>query len=141
MATRRVPTEVVITAIVAALRGSTGVTGLATGGAFNNVPQGTVPPYVEVTAPTDRREDTIGRFGAITFVDVKVVSQYAGDQEASRILDQCIRALDFQKPAMAGHTCLGLSWENSIRYSDVVSGLTTRYHVATCRVWTEQSST
>jgi hypothetical protein len=131
----------VLTAMVTTLKGSTGVTGLATGGVYNNVPQNTPYPYVEVTAPTDRRQDTYGRFGASTLVDVKVVSQYRGDQEAARILDQCIRALDFQKPTMSGHTCLGISWEGNERFAEEVAGVVTRYHVATCRVWTEQSST
>jgi hypothetical protein len=137
---RRSSVDATLAAIVLALKSSTGVTGLATGGIFNNVPQNTPYPYVVVTSPTDRREDTCGRFGSVLLVDVKAVSQYDGDKEAAGILDQCIQALNFQKPAASGHTVLGMTWENSERFQEVVNGIPTRHHVATLRVWTEQSS-
>jgi hypothetical protein len=141
---RRSSVEAVLTAIVTVLRASAGVTALTATGAgsiVNNVPQDTPYPYVEVTSPTDRREDTCGRFGSSVLVDVKVISQARGDQEAARLLAACVQALDFQKPALTAHTTLGLTWESSDRFRDVVNAIVTRYHVATFRAWTEQSST
>ncbi len=136
---RRLAIEPVIAAIVTTLRGSTGLTPLVTG-VYNNVPQGTVYPYVEVTAPTTRRLDTWGRFGLQALVDVKVISQGEGDRDGTRILDQCIRALDFQRPTLTGHTMLGLAFDESVAYPETINGVTTRYHVATFRAWSEQSS-
>ena len=138
---RQVPTEAVITAVVSTLNNSTDVTGLATGGVFNNVPQGTAFPYVEVTSPTERRFDTASRFGAEVLVNIKAVSQGRGDQEASRILDRCVRALNFAQLTLTSpQASLGITWENSERYADVINGVTTRYHVGMFRVWTEQTA-
>ena len=137
MAIRRSPVEAVLTATVAALKASTGLTPLVTG-VFNDVPQGTAYPYVVVTAPTNRRQDTWGCLGSAALIDVKAVSQYRGDREAERILDQCIRTLNFEELSMSGHRMLGLAWDSSDRFQDVVNGVPTRYHVATLRAWTEQ---
>jgi hypothetical protein len=137
---RRSPVAAVIGAIVTTLKSSTGVTGLATGGVYNHVPQGTSYPYVVVSSPTGRRQDTFGRFGGETLIDIKAVSQYQGDRDAANILDHCGRALDLQPLATTQHTTLGIAWETDDRFAEVVNGLVTRHHVATYRVWTEQSS-
>ncbi len=136
---RHVAVEAVLTAVVTTLKASAGVMALVTG-VFNHVPQGTAYPYVQVTSPTDRRVDTMGRFGAETLVDVKVVSQAQGDQEAARVLDQCVRALDLQPLTLTDHAGLGIAWESSDRFAEVVNAVITRHHVATFRVWTEQSA-
>jgi hypothetical protein len=138
---RRAADEALLTAIVTTLKATTGLTALATGGIYNNVPQDTPFPYVEVIAPTGRRQDTMGRYGAETLVDVKACSQGAGDQQGLRIRDQVIRALDMQHPTASEHTVLGIAWETNEKYDEVITGIRTRYHVATFRVWTEQSST
>lgn len=143
MAARRSPIEAVLTGIVTTLKNSTGVTGLVSTRVYNNVPQtqdGGPYPYLVVTSPTDRREDTMGRFGASVLVDVKAVSQYQGDKEAAQILDHCRRALNFVQPTVSGHAILGMTWENGDRFLEVVNGIPTRHHVDTFRVWTEQSS-
>lgn len=137
---RTSPVEDILTAVVTTLKAASAVTTLATGGIFNNVPQQTAYPYIVVTSPTDRREDTMGRFGDAALVDVKAVSQAKGDQEASRILDACITALDFQQPAMSNHVALGLAWESTDRFEEIVNAIRTRTHVATFRVWTEQNT-
>ncbi len=138
---RAIPTEAVLTAIVATLQGTSAVTTLATGGVYNNVPAGTPFPYVEVTAPADRRLDTMGRFGAETVVNVKAVSQAFGDREASRILAACTQALNFASLSLTSpQASLGITWDNSDRYAEVINGVTTRHHVGIFRVWTEQTS-
>jgi hypothetical protein len=137
---RRSPDAVVIGGVVNALLGSTGVTGLVSTRVYNHVPQNTAYPLVKVTLPTTRREDTLGRYGALGLVDVDVISQGFGDLEGTQILDQCVRALDFEPPATTGHTSLGLNYDETTRFSEVVNGIVTRHHVASFRYWTEQSS-
>lgn len=137
---RRSPDEAVLTAVVTTLRAAAGLTALVTG-VYNNVPQNTVYPYVEVTAPTAGRQDTMGRYGAATLVDVKAISQGFGDLDGVRIRDQVIRALDLQEPSAVAHTILGIAWDGNAKYDEVIGGVRTRYHVATFRVWSEQSST
>lgn len=138
---RRSPVETVLTSVVTTLRGSTGLTALVSStGVYNHVEQGATYPYIVVTSPTDRRMDTVGQLGAEVLVNVQVVSQARGDKEASQILDQGIRALNFTALPTTGHQAFGCAWETSERYSEVVNGVQTRYHVGTFRVWTGQST-
>lgn len=140
---RRSPVESVLTAVVSTLRSSTGLTALlgSSSGVYNNAEQGAPFPYVVVSSPADRRLDTFGRFGAELVVNTQVVSQGRGDKEASQILDQVIRALNFATLDTTQHTSIGITWDNSERYMETINGVTTRYHVGMFRVWTEQSST
>ncbi len=138
---RRSPDEVVIGAVVSALLSSTGVTGLVSTRVYNNVDQNTAYPLVKVTLPTTRRLDTYGRFGAEATIDVDVISQAYGDLEGTRILDQCVRALDFTRPSLSGHTSLGLRFDDTTRYAEMVNGVLTRHHVGSFTYWTEQSTT
>lgn len=137
---RRSPDEAVIGAIVTALLASTGVTGLVSTRVFNNIDQNTAYPVIKVTMPTTRRQDTLGRFGAKALVDIDVISQAFGDLEGIRIMDQVNRTLDFTKPTLSGHGSLGLSYDETTRYSEVVNNVVTRHHVASFSYWTEQSS-
>jgi len=140
-APRRSPVEAVLTGVVATLQGAAGLTALVSTRVFTHVPQATPYPYVAVTSPTDVRRDTFGRKGAEVIVDVKAVSQAEGDREAARVIDQCIRALDFTLPTVSAHQILGLAWDGSERFEEVVNGIRTKHHVATFRAWAEQSTT
>jgi len=137
---RTSPVEDTLTAVVTTLKAASALTALATGGVYNNVPQGTSYPYLEVTCPTDRRQDTFGTFGADILVDTKAVSQSPGDQEALRIIDATITALNNAALSLSSHRSLGVAWESSDRFRDVVDGIVTRQHVATFRIWAEQTS-
>ena len=137
---RESPNVAILTALVTTLKADSSVTTAATGGVYNNVPQNTDYPYIEVVSPSDRREDTMGKFGAATLVDIKAVSQAFGDKEAAEIIDACITALDLTTPTLGGHVTLGLSWDSGERFRQVINGIVTRYHVATYRVWTEQAT-
>lgn len=137
---RRSPVETVIGSVVTVLKATTAVTGLATGGVYNNVPQGTAYPYIEVTSPIDQRLDTFGRLGNEAKVTVKAVTQAAGDQQGSRIMNACISALNFATLNTSQHTSIGIAWDNGERYKETINGVTTRYHVGEFRVWTEQTS-
>jgi hypothetical protein len=139
---RRSPITAVLTGVVTTLRASTDLTALigSSTAVYNHVEQGATFPYVVVTSPTDRPMDTMGRFGVESLVDVKAISQYHGDKEAADIVNACVSALHFQRPTVSGHTVLGTAMENGERYHEIINGIVTRHHVATFRVWTEQSS-
>ena len=139
---RRSPITAVLTGVVSTLRASSAVVAAvgSTTNIYNNVDQGAPYPYVVVMSPTDRPVDTMGRFGVESLVDVKAVSQARGDKEAADIVNDCLQALHFQRPTIAGHTVLGMAFENGARFQEVVNGVVTRHHVATMRLWTEQSS-
>jgi hypothetical protein len=139
---RRSPITAVITGVIGTLRGNSAITALvgSSTAVYNNVEPKAAYPYLVVTTPTDTPADTMGRFGVSTLVDVRAVSQYAGDKEAADLIDASITALHFQRPTITGHTVLGTAFENGERFQEVINGVITRHHVATFRIWTEQSS-
>ena len=139
---RRSPITAVLTGVVSALRAHAGVVAAvgSTTSIYNNVEPDARFPYLVVMSPTDRPVDTMGRFGVETLVDVKAVSQARGDKEAADLVNEAIQALHFQRPTVAGHTVIGMAFENGERFQEVINGVVTRHHVATVRVWTEQSS-
>ena len=137
---RRSPDAVVIGGVVNTLLASTGVTGSVSTRIYNHMDQNTAYPCIKVTLPMTHRYDTLGRFGAWATVDVDVISQNFGDLEGAQILDQVVRALDFQRPTLSGHTSLGLAFDETNRFSESINGIVTRHHVASFRYWTEQSS-
>jgi hypothetical protein len=139
---RRSPITAVLTGVVSTLRSDTGVIGLvgSSTGVYNNVEPLAAYPYIVVSSPTDRPMDTYGRFGVETLVDVKAVSQYPGDKEAADLVNAAVSALHFVRPTVSGHTVIGTAYENGERFQEVVNGIVTRHHVATFRIWTEQSS-
>jgi len=133
-------TEAAVTAIVATLRATPAVVALVNG-VYNNVPQGTSYPYVEVRSATGVRKDMFSRPGQETLVDVKALTQTFGDQEGVRIRSQVLQALDLQQPIVAEHVILGMGFETLDNLQEMIAGKLTRHHIATFRVWTEQSST
>lgn len=135
---RKSPVESVLTAVVGTLRTSTDMTLVSSTGIYNNVEQDARFPYVVVTSPVDRRFDAVGQLGSEVMVNVQVVSQARGDKEASQILDQCIRALNFTPLETTQHDTFGCAWDSSERYSETINGVQTRYHVGMFRVWTGQ---
>lgn len=139
---RRSPITAVLTGVVSTLRADSGVLALvgSSTGVYNNVEEKAAYPYLVVMSPTDRPVDTMGRFGVETLVDVKAVSQYPGDKEAADLVNAAIAAVHFTRPTVSGHTVLGTAYENGERFQETVNGIITRHHVATFRVWTEQSS-
>ncbi len=137
---RRDADEAVITFSVNTLKASGGVVALVGDGIYNNVPEGTLPPYVEVKTPTAIRQDTFGRFGQQTLVDVRVVTASPGDLNGFRIRDQCRQALNNVVGTSVGHSILGTAWELNEQLEEMVGGIRTRTHIATFRIWTQQSS-
>jgi hypothetical protein len=135
MAARRSPDEAVLTALIARLTSQT------TSASYTEVPQGTEAPYVKLTLPTGRRMDSFGRFGASTLVDVIAITAGASQLTGLRMRSAAITALDNQRLALTGHTMLGTAWDTNEYFAEMVQGVKYHHHVATIRVWTEQSTT
>jgi hypothetical protein len=135
VAARRSPDEGILTALVARLTSQT------TSATYTEVPQGTAAPYHKVTLPTGRRMDTFGRFGASTVVDVASITEGPSQQAGVQMRSAAITALDNQRLAMTGHSMLGTAWETNEYFAEMVSGVKTHHHIASFRVWTEQSTT
>jgi hypothetical protein len=138
---RRSNVDPIIAATVTTLRASSGVTALCPASKiWNDIPPDTARPYIEVTVPSNRRVDTLGRFGGECLLEVHVVTDHEGDQEGNRLLDQCIQALDFTHPTLVGHTMLGLAWDDSVAYPETVNSIKVHHHIGSYRAWAEQSS-
>lgn len=134
---RRPADEAVLTTVVARLTSQT------TSATYTEVPQGTEPPYVQVSAVTATRQDTYGRWGEDTMVDVHAISAGPSQQAGSRMRKAAIQALDMQPSVLntSGHTVLGVRWSENEYYPEMVNGVKYHHHVATFRIWTEQSTT
>ena len=132
---RRSPDEAILTALIAQLESQT------TSDSYTEVPQGTAAPYVKLTLPTGRRMDTFGRFGASTLVDVDSITAGPSQQAGLRMRAAVLQALDSQEFSLSGHTMLGTAFEGSEYFAEMVQGVKHHHHVATFRVWTEQSTT
>lgn len=131
---RRSPDEAILTALVTQLDSAT------TSDSYTEVPQGTAAPYVKLTLPTSRRMDTFGRFGATTVVDVDSITAGPSQQPGLRVRHAAIEALDNQRLSVSGHAMLGTAWETNEYFAEMVQGVKHHHHVATFRVWTEQST-
>lgn len=137
MQPRRPPDEPILTAFIDLLNGSTSVTGPN----YTHVPQGTLPPYNQITLPSGSREDSYGTFGKTVLVDVHTVTQGASVQAGFRERAAVITALDFQRPTLTGgHEVRGLRIESETYFPEIVNAIETHHHVATFWVWTDQTS-
>ena len=134
---RRSPDEAILTAVVAHLDAQT------TSDTYTEVPQSTAAPYVKVTLVTGRREDTCGRFGAVTLIDADAVTAGPSQQLGTRMRNAVIQALNNltqQTLALSGHALLGTAWDLNEYFPEVVNGVKHHHHVASVRLWTEQST-
>lgn len=145
MATPLSAIEPVLTAMVATLKGSTGVTGLlsSTGAIYNDVPQGATMPYVEVALPTEVRWDTLGCMGKQLTVQVRAVTNGdvdRGDKKGAQILSACIGALHFQRPTVTNHVLGGMVYDTGDTFSELVNGVRIRHTIGIFRVLVTQST-
>jgi hypothetical protein len=139
--TRTSPNEAIAGALVTQLRAHAGVTALVAAQSYTDVPQTATPPYVKVTFPTGRRVDTASRYGKHTLVDVIAVSQGDSKRTGVRTRDAVVQALNAQALSLtAPHRLLGLTFETDAEMDEIVNGVKTFHHIATFRVWTEQTS-
>lgn len=136
---RQAPDEAVLTAIVARLRAVAAVTTTATSGTYTEVPQGTPPPYNVVSQISGARQDTCGKLGKTSLVDVMSISEGASQQPGARMRAAVIAALDLQNQTVTGHTMFGLAYEGDVYFAEIVNATKTHHHIASFRVWTEQA--
>ena len=131
--------EPIMTATYNALVGSAVVTALAP--VLNHVPQGTPRPYLVVETPTEVPWNTMGEFGKDVTLQLHAVSEAMGDQEALRILNAAIGALDYSKPSISSHQCVSFKYEHGSSYKEeLVGGVIVRHHIALMRVFVAQST-
>ncbi len=90
-------------AIYDALNGNAPLDALVTG-VFDEVPQTTVPPFVQFGSPTEDPWHTFGRQGWKVRVPVYVWSEYPGNKESLTILDAVTNVLDEAALTITGHT-------------------------------------
>lgn len=139
--TRQSPDEAIAVALVTQLRSSSGMTALVSTRTYTEVPQTAEPPYVRVQLPTGRRVDTASRYGTHTLVDVVAVSQGESKRTGLRIRNAAIQALNGQALSLTSpHQVLGLTWDTNAETDDVENGVKVFQHIATFRVWTEQTA-
>lgn len=131
---RRSPDEAILTALVTQLDSAT------THDSYTVVPQGTAAPYLKLTLPTGRRMDTYGRFGASTVVDIDAITAGRSQQAGLRMREDAIEAVNAQALSLSGHTLLGTAWDTNEAFTEMVQGEQYHHHVASFRVWTEQST-
>jgi hypothetical protein len=148
MATPMSAIEPVLTAVIAKLKSSTALTALlstgTTGSVFNDVPQGSLMPYVEVGQPVETRWDTVGCYGKqISFV-VKAITNGdvdRGDKKNAQILNATIGALHFQPLTITSHLHAGTRYEEGgASFTEVVSGVKVRHMPGVFRVFVTQST-
>jgi hypothetical protein len=117
-----------------------GMTALATGGVFTNVPQATAFPYVRIESPVESRFDTMGRAGKELSISVHVFSTYAGPTQAAVILSKAIELLHYQALTIAGHDTVTVQYESGQDVGDeVINGVTVYHYVAVFNVMVQQS--
>jgi hypothetical protein len=139
--TRQSPNEAIAGALVTQLRAHAGVTALVGAKSYTDVEQAEAPPYVKLSFPTGRRVDTASLYGKHTLVDAIAVTQGNSKRPGVRIRDNVIQALNAQALSLtAPHRLLGLTFETDADVDEIVNGVKTFHHIATFRVWTEQTS-
>lgn len=140
--------EPVLTAVIAKLKSSTALTALlstgTTGSVFNDVPQGSLMPYVEVGNAIETRWDTVGCPGKqVSFIVKSVVNGDVdrGDKRNAQILNATIGALHFQPLTITSHLHAGTRYEEGGEpFTEVVSGVKVRHMPSTFRVFVTQNT-
>ena len=112
-----------------------GMTALATGGIYDDVPQDTDFPVVWYTV---RESDIPGTFGQVFFacrVGVHVFSQYQGSQQAQTIINKAVELLRNQTPSMSNFTALELiHWSSTGLPDEDINGVKTKHLMAEFQV-------
>lgn len=131
--------DAVLTALYTALNVA-GMTALATGGVYTNVPQKTAFPYVRLDSPTENRLDTMGRAGKTVSVQVHIFSDNSGPTQAAGILSKAIELLHYQTISVTGHTVLAVQYQTGFDAGDeVINGVSVYHYVGIFDVIVQQS--
>lgn len=118
-------------------------------GIFNHVPQGQARPYLVVENFVSISWNTMNEYGYECTLDLRAVSEAAGDQECARILDAAIQDLNYSKPALTDPLNPAISTFRTVSYKrdhewkfkeELIGGVLVRHHVVTMRVFISQPS-
>ena len=124
-------------AIYSLLSGDPTLSGLATGGVLDHVPQDNPYPYVVVGFDTSGDESTMGKDGQVHRVNLNVWSRYRGKKEAQDILSRIHDLLHKARFGVTGFNNAGTMYEFGQVLQDG-DGLTyhgvSRYRVTTFEV-------
>lgn len=135
----------VSTAVLTALRAAAPLVALVpVARIVDEVPARPTYPYVLVEAVGETPFNTMGipsalKWGSETAVQVRVVSQYRGDQEVCSVLDAAKGAIDGQPLTVAGFASVVVSFANAQLLKDTLTGVVTRELVATFTILVHQS--
>ena len=111
------------------------MTALATGGVYEDPPQGVNFPFVWFTV---REDDTDGTFSQV-FKNCRIAvhgfSQYQGSQEVQTIMNKAVDLLRHTTPSLDNHTSLLLTHESTTGLPDEeIAGVKTKHAVAEFRL-------
>lgn len=95
----------------------------------NYVPQRPVFPYVYVQSAGERPFNTIGMYGSVAGLVIRMMSQYRGDDEVESILGEVKGCLDGQPLTVAGYPSVKVVFQNITPLTDF-STVDTREWVA-----------
>ncbi len=108
-------------AIYATLSADATLLALATGGIYNDVPEGASYPHVLISRPREVSKHTMGGsstgLGWMVMARVYTFSRYQGDKQALQIHGRIVQLLNFQSIAVSGFA--SAVWEYTHGLSDV----------------------
>jgi uncharacterized protein DUF3168 len=117
VSSRRSAIQPVQAAVFTHLAGDTTLTGLAP--VYDQVPQGTSYPYVEITELVETLDNTEGQQGRQVMVTVSAWDQTPGYKPLELILDNLLRLLDEDSVATLGGSGWTI-WHNEVVRDNVV---------------------
>jgi hypothetical protein len=126
-------TRAIQTAIYAVLSADATLTGLATGGVHNDIPDGQSYPHVLISRATETPWHTFGGassgLGWKNIIRIHVYSRYQGDTEAMRIHERIVSLLNFQPLTVSGYTVSICEYEQMRLLVEDVDKIETRHLV------------
>jgi len=115
------------------------MTNLATGGVWDDVPEGTAFPYVWVRVSERTNDYMGGHAGFEVDVRVHVFSQFRGAAEAQSIISKARQLLRHTLPAVSGFTALLLEHEGTSELADeMIQEKRTKHLIARFRLEVEE---
>lgn len=85
---------------------------------WDEVPAGSVMPYVTIGETTSDPHNAHDRFGAISTVTLHIWSTYAGFKEALAIRDDIVVAIDHQPLPISGNHTVSVRHEQTVTMRD-----------------------
>lgn len=123
-------TAAIQTAIYAVLSADATLTGLATGGIHNDVPDGEIYPHVLISKAVETAWNTFGPatsgLGYKNIIRIHIYSRYQGDSEALAILGRIVALLNFQPLTVSGYTSALVEYESNRVFVEDIEKIETR---------------